>query len=33
MINRKLGVNKKFLLYSDFGSKEKRKQEKLLLRT
>lgn len=32
MINRKLGVNKKFLLYKDFWSKEKRKQEKLLLR-
>ena len=28
MINRKLGVDKKFLLYKDFRSKEKRKQEK-----
>lgn len=33
MINRKLGADKRFLLYSDFRSKEKRKQEKLLLHT
>ena len=32
MINRILGDDKKFLLYSDFWSKENRKQEKLLLR-